>query len=302
MGCADGTSGGPSLPHNAPIWHAAFSKDSRRLLTKTHGPRPGNPSPEQFVRVWEVASGRLLTPPLAGGLGPRYFMLDDEFVLTRSGATTLQLWHAQTGKPAGGPLEHPANLGLHLENRPGRPIRGDRYHSEWAGGLTNSQNRTTLRPSSGCGICARARRQLCRWFRRSPFGPPVHPDGTRLVYNDPDDVANVLDVRTGKHLAAYPPQRANSGTRSPPITVMFSRGRTISMCLRELGTWPPVEPPHHRSNTTTSSTRKGTRGRIQPMRCSVRTVDGCSPRCRTSRPAASCGTQAPASAWTIAQA
>ncbi len=203
---------GPSMPHDAPILHGKFSKDGRRLLTMTQQGLFGDPTREQFVRVWDVASGRLLTPPLPHvgwvGLG---FMLDDECVLTRNGPKTVQLWHTETGKPAGAPFEHPANLGRHLACSPDGQF------------MATATSPAIGRPAGRFGRPEGAQpnkddppSQLWLWNVRTRHaitlpltsgeiyvGAVFSPDSSRLIYNDPSDVAIVLDVRTGKRLSTY---------------------------------------------------------------------------------------------------
>jgi WD40 repeat protein len=61
-----------------------------------------------LVRVYEVDTGRTLSPPLHDGHVPSArFAPDGRRVLTGSSDTTARVWDAATGSPVGPPLRHP---------------------------------------------------------------------------------------------------------------------------------------------------------------------------------------------------
>jgi WD40 repeat protein/serine/threonine protein kinase len=87
------------LPHQGPVVAAAFSPDGRTLLTGSW---------DQTARLWDVATGKPVGPPLqhqdqvlAVALSP-----DGKTVLTGSMDRTARLWDVRTSKPLGPPLQH----------------------------------------------------------------------------------------------------------------------------------------------------------------------------------------------------
>jgi WD40 repeat protein len=140
-----------ALKQEGPAYSVAFTPDSRRLLTggstgarlwdadsgrllrhfpeargpavlDHSGPRflVGNfwlswnmpPSPQDSVTVWDLATGRPVTPPLrhAARILAGYFSPDGRRVLTVSVDSTAQVWDARTGSRVTPPLRHSARV------------------------------------------------------------------------------------------------------------------------------------------------------------------------------------------------
>lgn len=105
------------LMHSNPVWTVEFDREGRRLVTASgastwvpvsfyiNQPMVQGPS-EGEARVWEVASGRPLTPPLrhAALVIAACFSPDGRRVLTAGADRTLRLWDAATGDPVLAPI------------------------------------------------------------------------------------------------------------------------------------------------------------------------------------------------------
>src|SRR5205807_1380363 len=93
--------------HVGPVRTTAFSPDGRLVLTVAAGAggQPGE------ARLWESATGRLLTaPPLRHGRGDIHhaaFSPDGKLLVTAGADGTSRLWDTASGRPAGEPLRHP---------------------------------------------------------------------------------------------------------------------------------------------------------------------------------------------------
>jgi WD40 repeat protein len=92
-----------SLAHPGPIVGGLFSPDSRTLLTVAT--RSGA---WEEARLWEVATGKPLGPPMPhqGPIRALVFRADGKMVLTGSDDGTARLWDAAAGKPLGPLLSH----------------------------------------------------------------------------------------------------------------------------------------------------------------------------------------------------
>ena len=81
--------------HKGSVLWAAFDHTGRRLVTG---------SADHTARIWDVATGAAVTPPLAhdGPVNWVEFQSDGTRVLTASGDGTVRIWNAELGQPAGG--------------------------------------------------------------------------------------------------------------------------------------------------------------------------------------------------------
>jgi serine/threonine protein kinase/WD40 repeat protein len=85
-----------TLPHAEPIRTVAFDPDGKRLLTGSG----------KEVRLWDLATGELLGPPLVHGgkVTAVAFGPDRRTLLTGGEDRTARLWDATTGEPLSPPL------------------------------------------------------------------------------------------------------------------------------------------------------------------------------------------------------
>jgi len=95
------------MQHLLKVIKVQFSADGRRVLTlSSKGPRDG--SDYGAARVWEVASGRAVTPPMShsGRVYDAQLSPDGRRVVTASVDFTARLWDAETGQALAAPLRH----------------------------------------------------------------------------------------------------------------------------------------------------------------------------------------------------
>ncbi len=90
------------FPHPGSVETVAFSPDGRSVLTGCE---------DRMARLWDVASGELLLPPLATGswIWGVAFSTDGKF-LAAGNYDSVRLWDAATGQPIGPTLRHPVRV------------------------------------------------------------------------------------------------------------------------------------------------------------------------------------------------
>ena len=88
-----------SLSVGDPLTWAAFSPDGRQIVTATGHPRGGLGRGE--ARVWEVESGRPISPPLKHriDLSCAAFSPDGRLILTADQGGTARIWDVATWQP-----------------------------------------------------------------------------------------------------------------------------------------------------------------------------------------------------------
>jgi WD40 repeat protein len=87
------------LAHSAIVREVLVSPNGRSLVTACD---------DKNVRLWDVATGRLLCPPLEHEREPRAmaFSPDGMLLVTGSRGGSARLWDASTGQPLGPPMQH----------------------------------------------------------------------------------------------------------------------------------------------------------------------------------------------------
>jgi WD40 repeat protein/serine/threonine protein kinase len=164
--------------HDKPATHAEFSPDGRRVLVAS-GAR---------VWLWDVATGKAVTEPLAhgGDVTHAAFSPDGKRVATAGQDGTARVWDAATGKLLAGPLKH-SWVVWHVAFQPGGRLlltaSGDATARVW----DLSSTPPTFRAI-----------QHDKGVRYAAFSP----DGKRVVTASTDHTARVWESATGKPVGA----------------------------------------------------------------------------------------------------
>lgn len=186
--------------HEGEVQTSSFSADGTRVVTA---------SADRTARVWEVATGRMLTPalPHAAGVWWAGFGESDTRVVTRTRSGEVHLWDAGTGAPSGGPFS-------------GREDMPDIHD-----GLAKP---VPLSPDGRIMVVLKPEAVELRFVRdgglvREPLTCPPKPggaafteDGTRLAVACEDGGVSVFEVASGEVVASLPAGAAH-GTDHPPV-------------------------------------------------------------------------------------
>jgi len=205
--------------HDGTVLTSNFSADGRRVVTA---------SADRTARVWEVATGRPLTPslPHAAGVWWAGFGANDTRVVTRTRTGEVHLWDAETGAPCGG------------------PFRGREDMPDIHDGLAKA---VPLSPDGSIMVVLKPEAVEPRFVRdgllvREPLTCPARPgcaaftgDGLRLAVACEDGGVTIFEVASGEVVAGLPPAAAH-GTDHPPVgwrTVAWSpRGDRLALTDR----------------------------------------------------------------------
>jgi WD40 repeat protein/serine/threonine protein kinase len=186
----------------------AFHPDGRRVVIVGR---------DRTARVWEVASGKAMTPPLKAeepgdGAYRAIFSPDGGLLLTRTNKR-FRIWDAATGEPIT-PLIEPKKLLTVVFSPDGRRVVTSSQPDD---GAQPRDARIPPNTARDAGGSATANLQL--WDARTgkPVGPPMKhahqirglepasfsPDGRRLITGSLDRTAQIWDTATGA--PAMPP-------------------------------------------------------------------------------------------------
>jgi len=166
------------LFHNGPVWSAEWDPTGNRVVTA---------SSDATARVWDVATGEPVTPPLAH----KQFVLwatfspDARRVVSACGDGTARIWDATSGEPITPPLQHADRLLSARFNHDGSHVvtaSADGTARVW-----DAQTGTPLK------TLQHAERVECAAFSQ---------DGRRIVTASHDGTARVWHAETGKSVAA----------------------------------------------------------------------------------------------------
>lgn len=168
------TDDGKNLEHKSRIAYAQFSADSTKVVTASW---------DNTARVWDVATGKPITPPLTHSdrVILASFSPDGTKVITSSWDNTARIWDAATGKALSPPLEHTAELTLASFSPDGRFV------------VTASADNTARIWNSTTGEPVTPFLQHNGWVVAATFSP----DSTRVVTASWDNTARIWDTFTG---------------------------------------------------------------------------------------------------------
>jgi WD40 repeat protein/serine/threonine protein kinase/Flp pilus assembly protein TadD len=223
------------LPHDEAVIAVAFSPDGKRIITGTQGLRSINGGP-RYATLWDVATCQPFGEPMrhADRIPVVAFSPDASLVLTGSGAWdgTAQLWHADSGKRFGPPLEYGFGSSLQVGkfSTDGRTVLLGGYAKEhgqtarmWdvlsgqrvGAALAHGQSVSTLAYSpDGRSVVTGSEDHTAQLWNATtgrPLSPPLKhedrvesvafsPDGTRVLTASRDRTARLWDATSGQEL------------------------------------------------------------------------------------------------------
>jgi len=161
--------------HRSSVRKAAFSPDGTRVVTA---------SDDHTARVWEVSTGRPVTPPLVHQrvIWAAAFSPDGTRVVTASEDRTARVWNAATGAPVTPPLEHQGDVWTAAFDPDGKRV------------VTASSDHTARLWDATTGIPMAPLLE----HQDTVYTAAFSPDGTRVVTASYDKTARVWDATTGR--------------------------------------------------------------------------------------------------------
>jgi WD40 repeat protein/serine/threonine protein kinase len=199
-------------PH--PITALAFSPDGRTLLTGSW---------DQTARLWDVATGQPVGPPLAhqGRVRLVAFRPDGQAVLTGSEDGTARLWTTATGQPLGPPLVHGGAVLVAAFSADGRSV------------ATGSQDRTARVWDAATGQS----KVPPLPHQRAVVALAFSPDGRLLLTGSHDRTAQLWEVAGGTAEVGGSPVCRFTFTHEAPVrSVAFSPDGRLAATASEDGT------------------------------------------------------------------
>lgn len=248
------------------VYVKAFDAEGKRLIT----------GGEHVAQVWNVATGKLLYPPLDSkerAVQICQFSLDGKKILTCSKKENIYLWDAATGKPFGMPLKHSSTVECATFSPDSKYVLGGTYEKvviwevktgkvvdelpqdRWAQDISFSPDGTKVVIASG-GQTAESQAQVWDFAQRKKIGEPMphekgiysvlfSPDGQYIGTASRDSTARIWDAKTGKPITR-PIEHKSSPlftTFSPDSKFFATGGYNHEVVIRDCHTGEAISRP-----------------------------------------------------------
>ncbi len=187
------------LFHGRDVHSLEFSPDGARILTGCG---------DRHARIWDVASGIQLTPPMPHGgiVGAVAFSPDGRRVATFGNEGVAHIWDAATGQPLSPPLKQRNFRAASTRFSPAIAFSGDgarllSVYGSTAAHLWNGTNGDLIRVFTHTNVVCDA---------------ALSPDGRRIATTCEDKQARIWDVETGALLQVLPHDQTVAWTAFSP--------------------------------------------------------------------------------------
>jgi WD40 repeat protein len=215
------------LFHNRDVHSLQFSADGQRLITGCG---------DRQARIWDVATGALLTPPMPHGgiVGAVTFSPDGQRAASFGNEGVARIWNAATGQPLSRPLNH----------REIRPI-STRYSPALAFSPDGARLLSTFRSTAAyLWNGTNGERIHLLAHPDTVYDAAFSPDGRRVITTCEDRNARIWDSESGQIRQVLPHAQklawaAFSPMKDRAMTVMDRR----IIQVWNLATGKPTGPP-----------------------------------------------------------
>jgi len=211
--------------HTDAVLFAAYSPDGTKILTT---------SADGTARLWDARTGQMLVPPmhhqdsvLTGGFSP-----DGKRIVTGSEDKTARIWEAATGKPIGARLQMNGavlTVGFSPDGSIVATGADDGHARTW--------NASTGAPLSPPIV-----------YHEAVYSVRFSPDGSQLLTATGDDIADLLDPKSGARILKKPIRQNNiifTAVFSPDGTRVLTASADHTARIWNAKTGVPVGDPFH---------------------------------------------------------